>query len=87
MSDNDKGYSPGLAGVIAGETTIACVDQGVLLYRGYPIEQLAAKSTFEEVAHLLLYGDLPNAAQLAELKGKLDSYRSLQPKLLDALRP
>ncbi|MCH8204223.1 MAG: bifunctional 2-methylcitrate synthase/citrate synthase [Candidatus Hydrogenedentes bacterium] len=86
MSGNDKGYSPGLAGVIAGETTIACVDQGVLLYRGYPIEQLAAKSTFEEVAHLLLFGDLPNEAQLAELKGKLDKYRRLEPKLIDALR-
>ena len=86
MSGNDKGYSPGLAGVIAGETTIACVDQGVLLYRGYPIEQLAAKSTFEEVAHLLLFGDLPSEAQLAELKGKLDTYRRLEPKLVDALR-
>ncbi len=86
MADNDKGYSPGLAGVIAGETTVACVDQGVLLYRGYPIEQLADKTTFEEVAHLLLFDELPNAAQLAELKGKLDKYRVLEPKLVDALR-
>ncbi len=86
MSDNDKSYSPGLAGVIAGETTIACVDQGVLLYRGYPIEQLAEKSTFEEVAHLLLFGELPNDAELAELKGKLEGYRLLQPELVDALR-
>ena len=86
MSGNEKSYSPGLAGVIAGETTIACVDQGVLLYRGYPIEQLADKSTFEEVAHLLLYGDLPDNAQLAELKGKLEAYRPLQAQLVDALR-
>jgi len=86
MSDDDKSFSPGLAGVIAGQTTIACVDQGVLLYRGYPIEQLAEKCTFEEVAHLLLYGDLPSDAQLAELKGKLETYRKLNPALIDALR-
>ena len=86
MSGNDKSYSPGLAGVIAGETTIACVDQGVLLYRGYPIEQLAEKCSFEEVAYLLLFGDLPNDAQLAELKGKLVGYRPLNAQLVDALR-
>src|SRR3569623_748779 len=39
-------------------------EQGVLLYRGYPIEQLAEKSSFIEVAYLLLYGDLPNEEQL-----------------------
>jgi len=83
---NDKGYSPGLAGVIAGETDIACVDQGVLLYRGYPIEQLAEKATFEEVAYLLLFGELPKPDQLKSLKATLDKYRPLEPKLINALR-
>ena len=83
---NDKGYSPGLAGVIAGETDIACVDQGVLLYRGYAIEQLAEKATFEEVAYLLLFGELPKPDQLKGLKATLDKYRPLEPKLVNALR-
>jgi citrate synthase len=82
----EKSYSPGLAGVIAGETEIACVDQGVLLYRGYPIEQLAERSTFEQVAHLLLFGELPDDKQLAELKAALDRYRPLRKELIDALR-
>lgn len=83
---SEKSYSPGLAGVIAGETEIACVDQGVLLYRGYPIEQLAEHATFEEVAHLLLFGDLPSESELSELKASLDAFRPLRPELIDALR-
>ena len=66
MSDEEKvttAYSPGLAGVIAGETQIACVDQGKLLYRGYPIPELAEKATFEEVAYLMLFDHLPDADQ------------------------
>ena len=85
MSD-EKTYSPGLAGVIAGETAIACVDQGVLLYRGYPIEQLAEKSTFEEVTHLLLFGELPDDSELQMVKDALWKYRTLRPELIDALR-
>ena len=75
-----------MAGVIAGETSVACVDQGVLLYRGYPIEQLAEKTTFEEVAYLLLNEDLPNAAQLDAIKDKLAQYRPLNKETIDALR-
>jgi citrate synthase len=41
-------------------------DRGILRYRGYPIEELAEKSTYLETAYLLLYGELPNAAQLKE---------------------
>ncbi|HSA41234.1 MAG TPA: citrate/2-methylcitrate synthase, partial [Mycobacterium sp.] len=40
-------------------------DAGILRYRGYPIEQLAEKSTFIEVSYLLIYGELPTAEQLA----------------------
>ena len=83
MSEN---YKPGLEGVIAGDTSVACVDQGVLLYRGYPIEELAEKATFEEVAYLLLNDDLPNAAQLGSFKGELDSFRPLPEAVVDALR-
>ena len=86
MSDNDQSYSPGLAGVIAGETTIACVDQGVLLYRGYPIEQLAYIAPFAEVTHLLLFGVLPNSPQLRDLHRTIYQYSSPAPKLTDAPR-
>lgn len=82
----EKSYSPGLAGVVAGETSVACVDQGKLLYRGYPIEELAEKSTFEEVAYLLLFKELPNTAQLKELRKTLDGHRPLRPEVIDAIR-
>ncbi|HMP61059.1 MAG TPA: citrate/2-methylcitrate synthase, partial [Gemmatales bacterium] len=55
-------YSPGLEGVIAGESAISTVADG-LRYRGYPIGELASKTSFEEVAFLLLHGELPNASQ------------------------
>ncbi len=58
-------YDPGYGGTAACESKITYIDgdQGVLLHRGYPIEQLAEKSTFLEVAYLLLYGDLPKRAE------------------------
>ena len=84
---SDKSFSPGLAGVIAGETTIACVDQGKLLYRGYAIADLATTCTFEEVAYLLLNDELPSAQQLAQMKEKLAKYRPLRPEIIEALRP
>ncbi|GMV91185.1 MAG: 2-methylcitrate synthase 2 [Candidatus Hydrogenedentota bacterium] len=77
---------PGLEGVVAGETTIACVDQGVLLYRGYAIEDLAEKATFEEVAYLLLHEDLPSSKELRAFSDALDGYRDLPAEVVDAIR-
>ena len=67
MSTETKpSYSPGLAGVVAGETAICWVDPNAgLMYRGYDIHEMAQKANFEEVAYLLLNGELPTAAQLA----------------------
>ena len=61
----------GLEGVIAGATSISTVGkEGVgLTYRGYSIEDLAAHSTFEDVAYLLLYGRLPKARRTRRLQG------------------
>jgi citrate synthase len=61
-------YDPGYGATAACESKITYIDgdEGVLLYRGYPIEQLAENSTFLEVAYLLLHGELPNAGQKAE---------------------
>lgn len=73
----------GLAGVTAGNTAIATVGKEGkgLTYRGYSINDLAEHSTFEEVAYLLIYGQLPSAAQLREYKEKLRSLRRLPQPL------
>ena len=61
-------YDPAFTTTAAAESSITYIDgdEGKLEYRGYPIEQLAEKSSYLEVAYLLLYGDLPNQAQLDE---------------------
>src|SRR6187397_1392546 len=58
-------YDPGFMATAACRSSITYIDgdEGVLLYRGYPIQELAAKSDFLEVAYLLLYGELPTAPQ------------------------
>ena len=67
MSTETKpAYSPGLAGVIAGETEICWVDPNAgLMYRGYDIHEMAEKANFEEVAYLLLNGELPTVEAAA----------------------
>ncbi len=59
-------YDPGFVSTASCQSTITYIDgeNGVLLYRGYPIEQLAEKSNFLEVAYLMIYGELPVKAQL-----------------------
>jgi citrate synthase len=63
-------YDPGFLATASCHSAITYIDgdQGVLLYRGYPIEQLAAKASFLEVAYLLLYGDLPREQDLREFE-------------------
>jgi 2-methylcitrate synthase/citrate synthase II len=78
-------YSPGLEGVIAGETAISTVSGG-LSYRGYPVTELAEKASFEEVAYLLLHGELPAARPLADFRQRLASARQLPDPLRDLLR-
>ncbi|MEM9414753.1 MAG: 2-methylcitrate synthase [Planctomycetota bacterium] len=80
-------YSRGMAGVIAGETAIATVGQEGhgLTYRGYPIFDLAEHATFEEVAWLLLRGELPTADELACFKQRLLAARSLPAPLRTVL--
>jgi len=61
-------YDPGFLSTASCSSTITYIDgdKGELLYRGYPIEELAVKCNFMEVCHLLLYGELPNKAQNAK---------------------
>ena len=77
---------PGLAGIPAAVSSISFIDgqAGVLEYRGYRIEDLSAHSTYEEVAWLLLYGELPTADELAAFQADLSRLRQL-PEALVAL--
>eukprot|EP00920_Eleutheroschizon_duboscqi_P015285 GHVT01035356.1.p1 GENE.GHVT01035356.1~~GHVT01035356.1.p1 ORF type:complete len:275 (-),score=43.76 GHVT01035356.1:289-1077(-) len=77
----------GLAGVIAGESKISEVGHKNigLRYRGYAIEELARYSSFEEVAYLLIHGDLPSPSRLAECELKLAAARKLPVQLLKML--
>src|SRR5262245_52953231 len=73
----------GLAGIVAGRTTLSTVGKegAGLTYRGYSIEDLAAHAGFEEVAWLLLYGELPTAAELQAFQRRLQTQRGLPPAL------
>src|SRR5262245_36319480 len=78
-------YSPGLEGVIAGETAISTVESG-LTYRGYAIEDLAEHSNYEEVAYLILYGELPTADQAEAFRRRLGAAALVPSELIEALR-
>src|SRR5687768_93987 len=61
-------YDPGFTSTASCQSAITYIDgdEGILLHRGYPIDQLAEQSTFMEVAYLLLHGDLPQKAELED---------------------
>jgi citrate synthase len=84
-TDQKETYSPGLEGVIAGETAISTLAQG-LSYRGYGIEELTAKSNYEEVAYLILYGELPTAQQAAQFHDQLLTAMKIPTEIVEALR-
>ena len=77
----------GLRGQVAGQTSLSTVGKEGhgLTYRGYAIEDLAEKANFEEVAFLLLYGQLPNKTELATYQKKLISNRKLPDELKKTL--
>ncbi|MDQ1573188.1 MAG: 2-methylcitrate synthase, partial [Actinomycetota bacterium] len=82
----------GLAGVVVDTTAISKVnpDTNSLLYRGYPVQELAARCSFEEVAYLLWYGELPTPKQRAEFEQLERSLRPLDPivkRIIDELPP
>ncbi len=77
-------FDPGFMATASTESRITYIDgdKGVLLYRGYPIEQLAEKSSFIEVAYLLLNGELPDAKQLAEFTTNISRHTMINESLL-----
>ena len=76
-------YDPGYTSTGSCESAITYIDgeKGELLYRGYPIEQLAEKSHFLEVAYLLLYGELPTAAQLEDFESRVTQHTMLHEQM------
>src|SRR5437899_12786585 len=86
-TERTPAYSPGLAGVIAGETEICSVDPNAgLTYRGYDIHEMAEQASFEEVAYLLLNGELPTVEQLGEFARQLSKERELPAAVVIMLR-
>ena len=75
----DAPVTRGLEGVVVTESELSYIDgtKGILIYRGYPIEELAEKSSFEEVLYLLWYGELPDEKTLAEFSDNLSNNREL----------
>jgi citrate synthase len=88
MSSNVTGAPRGLEGVVAAQTRLSHVDgkNGVLIVGGYQIEDLAGHVGFEEAAHLLWKGRLPDRAELAKLSAEMAELRELHPLALDVLR-
>ncbi|MEW1812910.1 bifunctional 2-methylcitrate synthase/citrate synthase [Pseudarthrobacter phenanthrenivorans] len=88
MAENE--IKKGLAGVVVDYTAVSKVnpDTNSLLYRGYPVQELAARCSFEEVAYLLWNGELPTKDQLAEFTARERAGRALDPvvkQVIDAL--
>jgi citrate synthase len=88
MWEPEINVARGLAGVVAATTKIALIDgqQGKLYYRGYDAIGLARSSSYEEVAYLLLFGELPTVAQLESFCQMLAENRALTPGMLDLLK-
>ncbi len=86
MSDTVK-INRGLKGVYFERSGVSHIDgaRGELTYRGYSIHDLATQSTFEEVAYLLIHGELPDAQELADFDARLKAARALPPAILDII--
>jgi len=86
MTEKTAAAAPrGLEGVVATTTAISSVSDNFLQYRGYMIDELALKAEYEEVAYLLLNGDLPNKKELTDFKAELVKHRALSPFLRNIL--
>jgi citrate synthase len=77
-------FDPGFMATASTESKITFIDGdlGMLLYRGYPVEQLAEKSCFLEVANLLIYGSLPSKAQLSAFQNSITRHTMVNEQLL-----
>jgi citrate synthase len=80
--------SKGLEGVVAAQTALSHVygEEGRLVYSGYEIEDLAEHVTFEEICHLLWFGDLPKTKQLEDLRRRIAEQASVDPRIIEICR-
>jgi citrate synthase len=76
----------GLEDIIATSTSVCSIENGVLAYRGYNIDELAEKATFGEVTYLLFYGQLPTKSQLEKLEGEIATGGKIPPAHLDLIK-
>ena len=76
-------YDPGFTSTASCKSAITYIDgdKGELLYRGYPIEQLAAESTHLEVCYLLLYGELPTTDQRDDFKARITRHTMVHEQM------
>jgi len=81
-------YDPGFTSTAACDSTITFIDggKGELLHRGYPIDQLAGQSHYLEVCYLLLYGELPSAAQLEDFEKTITHHTMLHEQMVNFFR-
>ena len=81
-------FDPGFRATASCKSAITFVDgeAGVLLYRGYPIEELAERGSFTEVAYLLMYGELPNKNELANLRETINFHNLLHEQVISFYR-
>ncbi|KAK4278992.1 hypothetical protein QN277_016758 [Acacia crassicarpa] len=89
--NNDKGlklYDPGYLNTAPVRSKISYIDgdEGILRYRGYPIEELAEKSTYMEVSYLIMYGNLPTKNQLADWEFALSQHSAVPQRILDIIQ-
>ncbi len=78
-------YDPGFTSTASCDSSITYIDgeKGILLHRGYPIDQLAEKSHYLEVCYLLLYGDLPNAAELEDFEDRVTHHTMVHEQMMN----
>jgi len=88
MAENVRVKNIGLRGVMVADTKISFIDgeKGILIYRGYRIEELAQRSSFMETAYLLLQGILPSTRQLEDFSREVIEARSIPGFILESFR-
>ena len=88
MKNNQYTFDPGYTATASCESKITYIDgaKGVLLYRGYPIEQLAEQSDFLEVCYLLLNSELPTAEQRSQFVAKINNHTMVHEQIYHFLR-
>jgi citrate synthase len=83
-----RSYDPGFTNTSAATSRITFINgpEGILTYRGYPIEQLAEKSSFLEVSYLLMYGELPTVSQLQYFEDRVMKHTFIHEDMVDMLK-